>query len=362
MTSVEVPDALNRRKNRGLSMESNTPSKGNSESFSLPNGASFGDVAGKDKGNFGALRVHAQHLKVIAMRNWCTRGIALVLLGVVAMFIFSSTYGWMFTVEPCDMAARTLKVMGKSNRHISGKPAEFPKVIHQQWKTDEIPAGSTQEMWRALWKKHFPEPEYTYILWTDETQRELIANHYPFFLTTYDSYRFNIQRADAVRYFILYMYGGVYADLDYEPLTNFWEYLPKDRVSLVESPYQYNEYLQNSLMSSPIHDPFWNHTFARLIQDASAPVLSSTGPVFLDNMIKTAVHPYWALPCENFQRLPMGETQHAHFISKLHREVLGRLAPIKSCGWYTDPQCHFAKHHNTATYLKDTGVIQLMWV
>jgi hypothetical protein len=354
--------ALNRRKPRALSMESSSPSKENSDTYTGPNGVSFGDVAAKDHGRLGALRVHADHLRVLAMRNWCTRAFALVIVGLLALLAFSTTYGWIMTVEPCEMAGRTLKFIAKSDRHIDGKPPVFPKVVHQQWKTDKIPEGSTQEMWRGLWKQHFPEPEYTYMLWTDETQRELIKNHFPFFLDTYDNYRFNIQRADAVRYFILYMYGGIYADLDYEPLTNFYDYLPKDRVALVESPYQYNEYLQNSLMSSPLHDPFWNHTFAVLMKDASAPVLSSTGPVFLDNMIKTAKHPYWALPCENFQRLPMGETQNSHFISQLHREVLGRLAPIKSCGYYANTQCHFAKHHNTATYLKDTGVIQLIWV
>lgn len=37
---------------------------------------------------------------------------------------------------------------------------------------------------------------------------------YPWFLETFDTYRFPIQRADAIRYFILAHYGGVYIDLD----------------------------------------------------------------------------------------------------------------------------------------------------
>merc|ERR1712051_954255 len=99
------------------------------------------------------------------------------------------------------------------------------------------------------------------MLWTDENGRELIESDYPWFLEIYDGYQFGIQRADAVRYFILHKYGGLYADLDYEPLVNFWDHLPQDRVALIESPYQYNEMVQNSVMSSPKEDPFWMTIF-----------------------------------------------------------------------------------------------------
>jgi hypothetical protein len=33
-------------------------------------------------------------------------------------------------------------------------------------------------------------------------------------LKTYDGYRFPVQRVDAVRYFLLLHYGGIYLDLD----------------------------------------------------------------------------------------------------------------------------------------------------
>ena len=37
---------------------------------------------------------------------------------------------------------------------------------------------------------------------------------YPWFLDTYDNYRYPIQRADSIRYFILASHGGIYIDLD----------------------------------------------------------------------------------------------------------------------------------------------------
>lgn len=51
-------------------------------------------------------------------------------------------------------------------------------------------------------------------LWTDAKSRELIATEYPWFLSTFDNYTQPIQRADAIRYFVLAHFGGIYIDLD----------------------------------------------------------------------------------------------------------------------------------------------------
>lgn len=59
-----------------------------------------------------------------------------------------------------------------------------------------------------------PQSSSEYMLWTDASSREFIAEQYPWFLDTFDSYPYPIQRADAIRYFILHYYGGVYLDLD----------------------------------------------------------------------------------------------------------------------------------------------------
>ena len=51
-------------------------------------------------------------------------------------------------------------------------------------------------------------------LWTDAKSRDLIATEYPWFLNTFDNYTQPIQRADAIRYFVLAHFGGIYIDLD----------------------------------------------------------------------------------------------------------------------------------------------------
>lgn len=283
-----------------------------------------------------------------------------------AVMAFASFYALIVSRDPCVVAVETMQRLNEHPRKSALVPTfvpKLPKIIHQQWKTDKIPDG-VYSKWNAQFKELYPEPEYKHMLWTDANARELIKKDFPFFLPAYDNYEFGIQRADASRYFIMYKYGGLYADLDYEPLINFWEHLPKDRVALIESPYAYNEKSQNSLMSSPVNDPFWNQTFALLLERKDKAVLQATGPMFLDVLLKRATESYTLLPCENFQRLPLhlsADEEVSPFLSQVHRELLGRLTPMKSCGDYHNKECLYGKHHNTASYLPDTGVIKLLW-
>ena len=46
------------------------------------------------------------------------------------------------------------------------------------------------------------------------------AQDYPEYLAMYDSYRFGIQRADAMRLFFLHKFGGIYIDMDIECLRS----------------------------------------------------------------------------------------------------------------------------------------------
>jgi mannosyltransferase OCH1-like enzyme len=225
--------------------------------------------------------------------------------------------------------------------------SNIPKIIHQQWKDEYVP--TKYQKWRQRWLELYPDPEYAHMLWTDKKGRELIQTHYSWFLDTYDDYEHNINRANAVRYFILHHYGGIYADLDYEPLRNFYNLLPMNQVGMVESPYYWNERIQNSLLSSPINDLFWLDLFIVLIQNSKQmEVFEATGPVLLDEAIEYSTQPTYTLPCENFQRVPLGEYDQTLWTPVYDQEIAFRFKPIsKNCGYYRNDQCHFGRHHNT---------------
>ena len=72
----------------------------------------------------------------------------------------------------------------------------------------------------------------------------------------YNNYPKTIQRVDTVRYFILYKYGGIYADMDYVVKKNFFNELEKEKINIIES----NIYLMkhykisvNSKINKDIH-------------------------------------------------------------------------------------------------------------
>ncbi len=93
----------------------------------------------------------------------------------------------------------------------------IPKLIHQIWTTTEVP-----DEWRSL-QQHCKQlnSQYEYMLWTHEHIDKFIEEHYTWFLPTYMSYSYPMERLDAGRYFILYHYGGVYIDMDIECKVSF---------------------------------------------------------------------------------------------------------------------------------------------
>ena len=133
------------------------------------------------------------------------------------------------------------------------------------------------------------------MLWTDAGSREFIAEHYPWFLDYFDNYTYPIQRADAIRYFVLYHFGGVYIDLDIgclrplDPLLVYPVILPKTIPVGVS----------NDLMFAERHHPLLEQSIHNLINFDHSWVLNyptvmfSTGPMFLSAQygLYTAAHP-----------------------------------------------------------------------
>ena len=109
----------------------------------------------------------------------------------------------------------------------------IPKIIHQTWKDNNIHHQKNGKKHSSHGKQYHPDWKYMY--WTDADNLILIKEYYPWFLDTYNSYPYNIQRADAIRPFILYHYGGLYVDMDTFCLTNFDNVFQKKGVYLLES-------------------------------------------------------------------------------------------------------------------------------
>jgi len=103
-------------------------------------------------------------------------------------------------------------------KHLSSSPpSSTPKIFHYTWINNSLPF-MFERAYNSCVKLH---PDYEHKLWTDDEARTFIASKYPDSLSTFDSYRYPIQRADALRYFALDYFGGIYIDLDIECRKRF---------------------------------------------------------------------------------------------------------------------------------------------
>jgi mannosyltransferase OCH1-like enzyme len=125
-------------------------------------------------------------------------------------------------------------------------------------------------------------------LWTDAKARKFISEEYPWFLDTFDSYPYGIQRADTIRYFILQHYGGIYLDLDdgcnrrLDPLLSYSAWVRRTVPTGIS----------NDAMGSVPNHPFFAHvvnSLKKYNRNWGMPyitVMYSTGPLFLSVMWK----------------------------------------------------------------------------
>jgi len=165
-----------------------------------------------------------------------------------------------------------------------------PKIVHLTWKSRTLPTR-----WKKIidaWKR--TNPDWKIMFWSDVDNRNYIAKNYPDFLPVFDSYPYNIQRADAIRYFLLKDFGGVYCDMDIEVMGSLNEYFdnnPPGDVFLVKSGNV--PVFTNCFMASKPGAPFWDDVIKEL-RNPEIPwyavskhflVMFSTGPLMLNNVV-----------------------------------------------------------------------------
>lgn len=181
----------------------------------------------------------------------------------------------------------------------------IPRRIFQTWKSKTV-IPPNMEYWQSTWKKH--NPAYEFVLWDDADNREFIKTYYPWFLEKYDSYDAEIKRADAIRYFYLYHYGGIYVDMDFECIRNIDQICELERDfdiilgKMGADDYEdHDDNIPNAIMLSKPRQPFWLFVIIRLMEaDAKLGPELCTGPVIL----KRTLEYYSSLHAENSEPVP----------------------------------------------------------
>jgi len=177
----------------------------------------------------------------------------------------------------------------------------IPKLIMQTWKDRNIP-----KKWKSSKesiKKHMKG--WRYILMTDEDNLKFVGKYFPDFLPYYNKFEYNIQRVDAVRYMWLYIYGGIYMDLDFEvlkPMDDLFTKKDNSKVYLVSSG-NIGVYITNSFMASKPRCKLWLDVIERMKKPLPwyylgkhARVMNTTGPIMLTHVVTHSDYPYVRLP------------------------------------------------------------------
>ena len=90
----------------------------------------------------------------------------------------------------------------------------IPKIIHQIWSGIHEPLPKHFRLFGETWKENHPDWKYEF--WDNDRINSFINNYYPQYWDTYQSFQYDIQRWDAIRYLILDKIGGLYVDFDFE--------------------------------------------------------------------------------------------------------------------------------------------------
>lgn len=164
---------------------------------------------------------------------------------------------------------------------------QIPRIIHQTWKTTDIPAMFSPQ-WAASWRELNPGWEYRF--WTDAEIDCFVRESFPEFYPVFQTYDVNIKRVDAFRYLVLKKLGGVYADLDSMCLKPLEELL-RGHYLLLGSQQAGDWMLSdgdvcNAIMASVPEHPFWEGITVDLARHASRDVLQATGPNFLTDRVR----------------------------------------------------------------------------
>lgn len=191
----------------------------------------------------------------------------------------------------------------------------FPKIIHQTWKTMDIPDKwkESAAQWKAL------HPTWTYHYTTDEQNRAYVKEHFPRYLETYDNLPYPIQRADMIRYMYLYNMGGVYSDLDIVPTRSLEEYTfdshPDYEVYACTSGNTPSVYTNSFMISKPKcalwldmlhHIKTYKKWFFTI---RHVEIMNSTGPGGYTKVLQQHMKRVCTLPSRLFMRFSSAETE-----------------------------------------------------
>jgi hypothetical protein len=161
---------------------------------------------------------------------------------------------------------------------------QIPRIIHQLWKTEAIPAR-WQEARQSVLRYH---KGWEYRLWTDALMDDYVRTNHSRFYPLFTAFNRHIMRVDVFRYVLMHDFGGLYCDLDYEFVRPF-DYGDAALVMSLEYDEAYGDdtnQVANYIFASAPRHQLWRDVLDNLQQfppyaATASDVCSVTGPWYL---------------------------------------------------------------------------------
>lgn len=145
----------------------------------------------------------------------------------------------------------------------------IPKIIHTSFKTYQSIPKDYNEVFKS-WKATNPDWEVKFYSYKDNDK--LVKNNFPWLYDTYKNFYFDEQRLDMAKACYLYLYGGLYVDINYLPLANIDPLFYKSNDELYFTYYNDSNLntIVTSFMASKPKSSFWLTYLKNIIGDKGA--------------------------------------------------------------------------------------------
>lgn len=128
--------------------------------------------------------------------------------------------------------------------------------------------GVTPNMWNACYSWYHNNPSYDYYFSTASDRRDFIQSVFgEKTLITYDTLIPGAYKADLWRYCVLYVYGGIYTDIDSTCLVKIDDFLRPDVDCILAIDGKPSTNLSNSFICSVPHNPIFLTAIALITQN-----------------------------------------------------------------------------------------------
>uniref|UniRef100_A0A6C0IVT5 Glycosyltransferase n=1 Tax=viral metagenome TaxID=1070528 RepID=A0A6C0IVT5_9ZZZZ len=174
----------------------------------------------------------------------------------------------------------------------------YPLIIHQIWWQGEKNISKLHNHYRKTWIKN--HKNYKYILWDKIKFESLLEKlNDKFFNSLYLNLPYMIQKIDLCKYIILYIYGGIYVDIDTiseKPLNNLIKKYNSNLIVSFITVYKNLNYklINNGIIVSTKKNKFFlylleevkKNIYPKFFYNRDIFILNSTGPILFTDTIR----------------------------------------------------------------------------